>query len=177
FAAAGDVENYGKAAAECYRKQTGQTPNAYDSTWTVLPMLLFPEMITKENRARLLELAGKTDDNWRPRLTAAIYFRSGDDKKAAQLFEGNGGGSQFLANGGGPHFLFLAAMAQQNLGKHDRAKQLLEEGNAWVRQQRAKDPKVGVPRGHAWNDWAVVITLQYEASDLILGPKKLPERA
>ena len=44
------------------------TPNAYESKLTVLAMLLFPEMITGANRPRLLELAGKTDAYWRPRL-------------------------------------------------------------------------------------------------------------
>jgi tetratricopeptide (TPR) repeat protein len=127
-------------------------------------------MITKENSTRLLELAGKTDTYWRPRLTAAIHFRGGDYKKAVELFD---------ANRDGPQFLFLAAMAQQKLGKHDRARKLLEEGNAWVSEKRAKDPKAGVPQGEAWHYWATVVTLQYEASDLILGPNgnKLAERA
>jgi formylglycine-generating enzyme required for sulfatase activity len=172
FAVAGDVENYSKAAAACYRKQNAQAQSAEDSKWIVLTMLLFPEMITRENRARLLELAGKTDDYWRPRLTAAIDFRGGNDKLAAQLWG---------ANSGGPQFLFLAAMVQQKLGKSDRARQLLEEGNAWLRQERAKDPKAGVPRSQGWQDWATVATLQYEAFDLILGPrarpKELAERA
>jgi WD40 repeat protein/tetratricopeptide (TPR) repeat protein len=170
FGVAGDVDNYGKAATACYRKQTGTAPNADESHWTVLTMVLFPEMITNENRTRLLELAGKTDAYWRPRLTAAIHFRGGDYKKAAELFD---------ANRDGPQFMFLAAMAQQNLGKHDRARKLLEDGNAWVSEQRAKDPKAGVPQGEGWHYWATVITLQYEASDLIFGPNvnKLPERA
>jgi tetratricopeptide (TPR) repeat protein len=134
-------------------------------------MLLFPEMITKENRSRLLELAGKTDAYWQPRLTAAIHFRSGDYKKAAKLFD---------ANEGGPQFFFQAAMTQYKLGNQDRAKQLLNEGNAWIGEQRAKDPGAGVPRPNSWLDWAFVITLQYEASELILGPSvgsdKRPER-
>jgi tetratricopeptide (TPR) repeat protein len=164
FAVAGDVENYGKAAAECYRKQTGQVPNAEDSKWMVLTMLLFPEMITKENRTRLLELAGKTDDYWRPRLTAAIYFRGTHDQKAAQLWG---------ANGGGPQFLFLAAMAQQKLGNHDRAKQLFEEGSTWIQQQRDNDPACGsgVPRPFSWQDWSVCVRLQREAARKVVGPQ------
>src|SRR5262249_23920320 len=78
FAVAGDVDNYGKAAAECYSQQSAGSPNPDDGRWTVITMLLFPEMITKENRQRLLELAGTTDAYWQPRLTAAIHFRSGD---------------------------------------------------------------------------------------------------
>jgi WD40 repeat protein/tetratricopeptide (TPR) repeat protein len=172
FAVAGDVEDYGKAAAECYRKLSAGTPNPDDSKWIVLTMLLFPEMITKENRPRLLELAGRADAFWQPRLTAAIHFRSGDSKKAAELFD---------ANGGDPHFFFLAAMTHYRLGNQDRARQLLKEGNSWIQEQRAKEPGAGVPRPHSWQDWATVITLQYEASELILGPgvgpDKLPERA
>src|SRR5262249_44414781 len=110
FAVAGDVENYGKAAPACYRKQIAQTPSAEESKWTVLTMVLFPQMITRENRPRLLELAGKTDASWRPRLTAAIHFRSADYQKAVELWG---------TDGGGPHFMFLAAMAQHNLGKHE----------------------------------------------------------
>jgi hypothetical protein len=172
FAIAGDLENYDKSADACYRVQSAGSPNPDDSRWAVLSMLLFPEMITKENRPRLLELAGKTDAYWRPRLTAAIHFRSSDSKKAAELFD---------ANGGGPQFSFLAAMVHQKMGNSKRAKQLLAEGNSWVREQCAKDPGAGVPQPQAWQDWATVVTLQYEAFELILGPgvasKELAERA
>jgi tetratricopeptide (TPR) repeat protein len=92
FAVAGDVENYDKAAAECYRKQSAGSSNPDENKWIVHTMLPFPDMITKENRSRLLELAGKTDSYWQPRLTAAIHCRSGDDKKAAELFDANGVG-------------------------------------------------------------------------------------
>src|SRR5262249_41641256 len=67
FAVAGDVENYAKAAAECYRQQSTGTPTPDECKWTVLAMLLLPEMITKESGPRLLELAGKTDAFWQPR--------------------------------------------------------------------------------------------------------------
>src|SRR5262249_38327552 len=109
---------------------------------------------------------------WRPRLTAGIYFRSGEGKKAAELFD---------ANGGGPQFMFLGAMAHYQRGNLIRAKQLLEEGNAWVREASAKDPRAGVPRPYTFHDWASVIVLQHEASELISGPGvrsvRLPERA
>jgi tetratricopeptide (TPR) repeat protein len=170
-AIAGDVENYSQAAAACYRKQAAGTPSADDGRWIVLTMLLFPEMITKESSPRLLELAGKADDYWRPRLIAAIHFRSGDPKKAADFFD---------ANGPGGHFLFLAAMTYHKLGHQDRAKQLLDEGNAWIEAERAKDPGASVPKPYVWQDWAPIATLQYEASEIILGPgvgsAKLPER-
>jgi tetratricopeptide (TPR) repeat protein len=165
FAVAGDVENYGKAAAECYGKQSAGSSNPDDNRWAVLTMLLIPEMITGENRARLLELAAKTDAYWQPRLTAAIQFRGGDDKKAVELFD---------ANGGGPQFSFLAAMVHKKIGNVQRAKQLLDEGNSWVREQRAKDLGAGVPQTQGWQDWATVVALQYEASDLILGPPPPP---
>ena len=74
-------------------------------------MLLFPETITNANRSRLMELAGKTDDYWRPRLTAAIQYRSGDFRKAAEFFD---------ANDPGAPFLFLAAMNDYKLGQQDR---------------------------------------------------------
>jgi tetratricopeptide (TPR) repeat protein len=161
YAIAGDAENYRKAVADCYAKQATGNPNPDECRWTVLTMLLLPGMITKENRPRLLELAGKADAFWQPRLTAAIYFRSGDDKKAAELFDANGGGAQFF---------FLGAMTHHKRGNPARAKQLLEEGNSWVREQCAKDPGEGVPRPHYWQDWATIVALQSEALELILGP-------
>jgi WD40 repeat protein/tetratricopeptide (TPR) repeat protein len=170
FAVAGDVDNYSKAAAECYRKQSVGTPNPDDSKWAVLTMLLVPEMVTNENRPRLLELAANADAYWQPRLTAAIQFRSGDHKKAAEFFDANGPGSQFL---------FLAAMIYHKLGNQDRAKQLLDEGNAWVQEQRDKDP-AGIRQHVSLQESAFVVALQYEASELIAGPgmgaNKLPER-
>jgi WD40 repeat protein/tetratricopeptide (TPR) repeat protein len=172
FAIAGDVENYDKAVARWYRKQSAGTPDAEESKWTVLTMVLLPEMITKENRTRLLEMAGTTDAYWRPRLTAAIHFRSGDYKKAVELLDANGGGAQFF---------FLAAMTHYKLGNQDRAKQLLDEGDAWIQEQRAKDPGAGIPRPHDWHEWAFVVALHHEAHELILGPRvgsgKLPEPA
>jgi WD40 repeat protein len=163
FALAGDEASYRKVAGECYRKESAQSLTVDDGKWTVLTMLLFSEMITKENRPHLLELAGKTDDYWRPRLTAAIHFRCGNDKKAAELFD---------ANGGGPQFLFLAAMVQQKLGNHDRAKQLFEEGSSWIQQQRDNDPGCGsgVPRSVGWHDWCVCVQLQREAARKVIGP-------
>jgi len=59
-------------------------------------MLLFPDTITNANRPRLLELAGRTDAYWRPRLTAAIQYRSGDFQKAAEFFDANDPGAPFL---------------------------------------------------------------------------------
>jgi WD40 repeat protein/tetratricopeptide (TPR) repeat protein len=173
FAIAGDVENYGKAAAECYGKQAAGNLTVEEVRWTVLTMLQYPEMITNENRPRLLEMAGKLDAYWQPRLTAAIHFRSGAYKKAAGFFDANAPGGQFL---------FLAAMTYEKLGKHDRAKELFAEGNSWIREQRGKDPGTGVPKQYfAWQDWVIEVALQYEASELILGPgvgaDKLPERA
>jgi tetratricopeptide (TPR) repeat protein len=172
YAIAGDVENYRNAVAECYRKQSTGTPNAYESKLTVLSMLLFPEMITNANRPRLLELAGKTDAYWRPRLTAGIQFRGGDSQKAAEFFD---------ANDPGAYFLFLAALTYHKAGNPDRARQRLDEGNSWLREQREKDPGSGVPRSQFWQDWAAIVTLQYEASELILGSStgsnQLPERA
>jgi len=160
FAVAGDVENYRRTAAECLAKLSAADSNPDGNKWTVLALALYPEMITAENRARLLELAGKIDSWWQPRLTAAISFRSRDEQPAAELFD---------AHGGGPQFAFLAAMVHENLGHHDRAQQLLDEGNSWIREQRAKDPGAGVPRPNIWQDWATAVALQFEASDLILG--------
>ncbi|MBI3860812.1 MAG: hypothetical protein HY290_02835 [Planctomycetia bacterium] len=169
YAMTGDVENYRKAAADCFSKQATGKLSADDDRWIVLTMLQLPEMITSENRTRLLELAAKADPYWQPRLTAALHFRGGEYEKAATLFD---------ANDPGPYLLFLAAMTHQKLGHHDRAKQLLEQGNAWVRDQRAKDPEAGVPRPYGWQDWVTAVSLQREAEDVLLGsgisrPKKL----
>jgi len=162
FAMAGDAEGCRKAAADCLSKQSAGDPNPDENRWTVLTMLLLPDMITNENRARLLELASKTEPYWKPRLTAAIHFRDGEYEKAAELFQ---------ANPYGPQFSFLAAIVQQKLGHQDRAKQLFDEGNSWVREQRDKDPGAGVPQPQAWQDWASVVSLQFEASELVLGPE------
>jgi hypothetical protein len=171
-AIAGDVENYDRAVAVWYHKQSARTPDPDESKWTVLTMLLFPEMITSANRPRLLELAGKTDAYWRPRLTAAIQYRSGDLQKAAEFFD---------ANDPGAPFLFIAAMTCKKLGKPDRAQQRLNEGYAWIQAQREKDRGAGVPRPNSWLDWATIVTLQYEASESLAEPgavsDKLPGRA
>src|SRR5262249_34687946 len=131
-----------------------------------------PEGITQADRPRVLELAGKTDDFWRPRLTAAIHYRIGDFQKAAEYFN---------ANDPGGAFLFLAALTYHKLGDANRAKQRLDEGNAWIREeQRATEPAAGTPRPHAWQEWAIGATWQYEASELIQGTaveaNQLPER-
>jgi hypothetical protein len=130
------------------------------------------QMITNDNRPRLLELAGRTDAYWRPRLTAAIQYRSGNYDKAAEFFD---------ANDPGPQFLFLAAMTYYKRGNQDRAKKLLDEGNSWVREQREKGPGAGGPGPYSWSESAVVVPLQYEASESIHGPgfrpNKLAERA
>jgi WD40 repeat protein/tetratricopeptide (TPR) repeat protein len=171
-AVAGDVESYARAVAECEPRLAAGTLDAGETRWTVLAMLLFPEMITRDSRQRLLDASGKTDDFWRPRLTAAIHFRSGDFKKAAELFDASADLS---------YFHFLAAMAHEKAGNHDRAQALLDEGNRWLRDETRKDPGSGVPKQLGWRDWAETTTLQYEASDLIVGaaarPNGLPERA
>ena len=138
FSMAGDLDNYQKTAAGCYRKQSAGNLNADENKWIVSILVLFPDMVTSENRPRLLEMAGKIDPYWQPRLTAALHFRSGEYEKAAELFQ---------ANRYGPQFSFLAAMNQQKLGQPELARQLLNEGNQWVREQREKEPGAGVPRG------------------------------
>ena len=172
FGVAGDVENYDRAVTQWNHKQSALAPDAEERRWTVLTMLLFPEMINKGNRLRLLELAGKTDAYWQPRFCAAIHFRTGDYKKAVELFD---------ANVGGAHFFFLAAMTHYKLGNLDRGKRLLDEGDAWIQEQRAKDPGAGVPRPFDWREWAFVVALRGEAHELIVGPgvvsDKLSERA
>ncbi len=169
IAIGGDVENYSRAVAECDRRQSAGMPGADEGKWTVMMMVLFPEMVTKEKRPRLLELSGKMDAYWRPGLTAAIHFRMGDFKEAAELLDASGG------------FSFLAAMAHYRLGNQDRARQQLKEGNSWIRQQREKDPGAGAPRQYYWAEWAFMLALQYEATELIDGPafgaNKLPEHA
>jgi tetratricopeptide (TPR) repeat protein len=162
FGMAGDAENCRTTAAACYRKVLTGNLTADDGRWILITMLQSPETITTERRPHLLHVAAKTDAYWQPRLTAAIHFRSGDPAKAAEFFD---------ANGPGPQFLFLAAMTYQKLGKRDRARQLLDEGLSWVRGQRAKDPAAGVPKQYgAWQDWVAEVALQSEASDLIVGP-------
>ena len=169
YAIAGDVENFDRAAAEWYRKQSARTPDADECKWTVLTMLLFPEMITTANRPRLLELAGKTDAYWQPRLTAAIQFRGGDSQEAAKLFDANDPGAQFL---------FLAALTYHKLDKPDRAKQRLDEGNAWIQEQREKDPGAGVPSLY-WQEWAQWsrCNTRHPNRSPAAGSHELPERA
>ncbi|HUY32808.1 MAG TPA: hypothetical protein VMV69_08505 [Pirellulales bacterium] len=122
-------------------------------------MLQAPGMITDEIRPQLLELANKQDAYWQPRLAAAIAFRSGDAAKAAEFFD---------SNGPGPQFLFLAAMAYQKLDKLDRARQLFDEGCAWLQEQRAKDPGAGIPKQYySWQDWVIEASLESEAAALI----------
>jgi WD40 repeat protein/tetratricopeptide (TPR) repeat protein len=172
YAVAGDVENFDRLLAGMYQKPSEATPGEDESKWIVLTMLLFPEAITDANRPRLLELAGKADAYSRPRLIAAIRYRSGDFGKAAELFD---------ADDPGPWYMFLAAMNDQKLGRRDRARKRLDEANAWLRGEREKDRGAGVPRPHEWRDWAYWIALQYEACESIEGPgagsEKLAERA
>lgn len=171
FALAGDVENYRKTVTACYGHDNTRDPNPDVSKWTVHTMLVFPEMITNENRSRLMDMAGKVDTYWNPRLAASIRFRSGDDKQSAEGFD---------AEGPGAHFLPFAAMAHFNLGNQDRAKQLLEEANAWVQGERDKDPGAVIPKHFGWQDWAIVVAPLNEASDLILAtdisPRKLAQQ-
>jgi tetratricopeptide (TPR) repeat protein len=162
YTMAGDIYNGRRAAVEQLRKQPQGDPDADQNKWAVFDMLLIPNLVTSENLARLLELAGKTDSYWQPRLTASLQYRTGDCEKAAELFDANHGGAQFV---------FLAAMVHHTLGHHDRAKQLLEEGNAWLRSERAKGSDGLIPPGHSWQDWATILVLQLEATDVILDPE------
>ena len=162
FAMARDEANYRQTAMECYRKAFTTSLSEYDYGWTVLTCLQLPETITDEIRPQLLELAAKSSEFWQPRLKAAIAFRNAEYEKAAEFFDANHPGQQSM---------FLASMIYQKLGKHDRARQLLDEGYAWVREQCAKDPGAPVPRQYySWQDWIIDVGLQSEAIDLILGP-------
>ena len=160
FAVAGDEPNYCLTAKRCYEKLTAGNLNADETRSTIQTMLLFPGMITDENRPGLLEMVEKTDAYWNPRLTAGIYFRSGDEKKAAELFE---------ANAPGGSFIFMASKAHQQLGNQDRARQLFEDGNEWVRNLRANDPGSGIPKPYAWQDWAIIQILHREATRKLAG--------
>lgn len=168
YVTVGDMKSYRKNALACYDKHADHSDRDRNN-WTVLAMLLSPDMVTSQNRSNLTKIAEKGDPYWQPRLTASIHFRSGEYENAVELFD---------ANHGGPHFIFLSAMAHYELGHHDRAKQLLDEGNAWVKTQSATDPESGVPKGIDWRDWSVFLSLQSEALEAILGqgvdsPKKL----
>lgn len=162
YALAGDMEGYRQAAAEQYRQQPAGDPDADQNKWSLLTMVLAPKLVTSENQARLQQIATRIDSYWQPRLAGAICYRSGEYEKAAQLLGANAGGTQFT---------FLAAMVHHMLGHGDQAKQLVAEGNAWMREQRAQEPGGTVPSPYSWQDWAVFVGLQAEATDLILDPE------
>lgn len=162
FGMAGDVPNCKAAAAGLYQKYATAQPNDWEIRWVITSLLLQPGMINGDNRPRLLELAGKMDDYWKPRLTATIHFRSGEYQKAAELFDAHDPGNQFW---------HLAAMNYHHLGNSDRARQLLGRGDAWIQEQLAKDEGPIVPAQYAnWWDWVGEVAVQTEATDLILGP-------
>lgn len=162
YAMAGDVPNCQAAAAGFYQKYVTVQPDHGQTRWIISCNLLQPDTINGDNRTRLLELAGKMDDYWKPRMTAAIHFRSGEYQKAAELFEAHEPGNQFW---------HLAAMNYYSLGNSDKALQLLARGDAWIQEQRAKDEGAIVPaQAGYWWDWVGEVAFQAEATDLILGP-------
>src|SRR5262249_24122901 len=132
--------------------------------WMVYVLAAAPGVITNENRDRLTAAAERSDSWWSPRLKAALLFRRGEFQKAADLFD---------QHGGGPAFEFLAAMAHHQLKRADRARQLFEQGNAWLQQQRDNEPGCGsgVPRAQGWQEWCVLVQLQREAARLLTGAR------
>lgn len=163
-AAAGEVDEYRHVATELLAA-TNKTANPEEAKWLLYVLVAMPETIAAENRERLTAAAERiVDPWWNRRLKAALLFRGGESQQAAELFD---------AHGGGPAFQFLAAMARHQLGHAQRAKQLFEQGNAWIAKQRAADPDCGsgVPRGAAWQEWALCLALRREAARKLLGPR------
>lgn len=172
FLMSGDVDLARQTARECYRIAAEGNSNQDDCKWTVLVMCMSEDQITSDVCARLLEMAQKQDDYWRPRLKAAIHFRNGEYQQAADIYD---------VNDPGPQFWFLAASNYQKLGKLKRARQLLDQGNNGIRRQVEKNPKLAIPEGYTWQDWVTEAGLQQEANTLILGelsgdPTKLAQQ-
>lgn len=167
FAISGNTESYHQTAAELYAQQSAGNPNADQCKWTVLTMLLLPDMVTEENRSRLLEMAAKNDNYWRPRLTAALAYRAGEYSQAGELLGAGGSGAMFI---------LLTAMTEQQLGNKDRAKKQFADGNARIIAQQEKDPGAGVPQPSIWQEWIATVLWQYEASELVLGSSSAPPR-
>ncbi|HVC93939.1 MAG TPA: hypothetical protein VND64_09620, partial [Pirellulales bacterium] len=156
---AGDTGGYRQAAAELLTR-TEKILDGDSSRWLVYVLLAGPDAITDVNRDRLTAAAERIDPWWNPRLKGALMFRRGEFQQAADLFDQNGGGTAFE---------FLAAMAHHQLQHFDRARQLFEQGNTWLQQQRDSDPGCGggVPRNHYWGEWAIVLQLQREAAHML----------
>lgn len=162
YAMSGDVQDCKAAATGLYQKFTTADANQGQIRWIIGCSLMHPSMIDDANRPRMLELAGKMDDFWKPRMTAAIYFRSGEYQKAADLFDANEPGNQFW---------YLAAMNAYRLGDLDKARQLLARGNSWIDEQLGADEfELIPPQNVNWWDWVGEVALQAEAAELILGP-------
>jgi tetratricopeptide (TPR) repeat protein len=159
--AAGDNFGYRDAVAE-FSTRAEKIVDADSSRWLPLVLVATPEMVTDSNRDQLAAASEHSDVWWKPRLQAALLFRSGKIQQAADLFDQNPGGTAFP---------FLAAMANYRLQRLDRARQLFDEGNASIQSERDKDPGcgAGVPRGSWWGDWLVSLQLQREAARLLAG--------
>ena len=159
---AGDLDGYREAAAELLDR-TEKLVDSDSSHWLVTIFCLAPDMITDANRARLMAASDRvTDAYWKPRLKAALLFRSGDFQQAAEMFEQNYGGYSLE---------FLLALAHRELGHPERFNEYLNKGNNWIQQQRDKDPGSMLPPGTDWYSWAICLQFQREADCKAAAPQ------
>lgn len=130
--------------------------------WLIFATVAGPNTITTEQHDRLLKIVAEklteTEAAWKPRLTAAIYYRAGKFKEAADLFDQNSDGPRNAA------FHCLPAMAHDKAGNRDQAKQLFDEATGWIKQQEHKEQGPAVPSNHGWHDWAIFKSLQPQAA-------------
>lgn len=158
---AGDTDGYQLAIVELLARTKGFV-DPDSSTWLVHTLLAVPGTNTAENWERLSAAADRIDPNWNHRLKGWLLSRRGEFQQAADLLE---------RSGGDPVFEFLAAMAHSRLGHAERARQLSELANAWIRQQRDNDPGCGrgVPQNVPWQNWSVCLQLQRETTRMLAG--------
>ena len=157
---AGDTVGYHEAAAEMLASTEGIV-DADPARWLVTVFVLAPDAITDANRDRLLAASDRVvDPYWRPRLKAALLFRTGKLQEAAEQFEQHYGGWSFE---------FLFAMAEHELGHSERARKLFDHGKGLIQERRDTARGSGVPPTSGWLDWAVSLRLEREAARTLAG--------
>lgn len=157
--AAGDIGAARDTAAEASQQPIA---GAINSRWLASAFVAIPGSITRENRDQLLLHAQRAEEPWRFLLETAIRFRSGEIEAAAKALD---------KREDGPEFQFLAALAHHRLGHTDRARKLLQDGNARMQSVREKE-SIGAPEVPAdipWPEWALKLILQREAESAIQG--------
>jgi serine/threonine-protein kinase len=150
---AGDTERARKALTRTLAFYDKPPADPIEAAWRDYAAVVAPGAVTKDNQDKLQQYAKLAYEFERPRLAAAILFRSGQVKEAAE---------QFSQHPGGVQYLYLASLAELQLGNRERAQKLVAEADAWMKETQAKKPGRTFPFDY-WQDWVFYLVLQREA--------------